>query len=354
MKKTLLILVAICACNLASAETVTPVEKVLPRELADKYHHYLEGFRERHMYMGGTAEALLDEETHGTVVEYAGLGDSQGWAGLTMSAFAFQGGWDLVGEQLGYWEKVRVEPGRYKRWPEMPPGYGHGETSIDQYGEMLMGMAVVAVTGPPELKADIARINREIIEYGKNHGWIMGEGPWTSCRELKFLFQLLAMELDMDIDVYRDGETFDAARVEFLNQFGSAPMIRNYGENYFPMNLMFERLFVAKLLDPGLEGLDAAVRKWYGSVREDGNALFDWFYAEVSGRDASEKVISALGAFPDGLPNEWEPTGYHWGYRWQRSPEEWKEGPSGRNLEHTGMDFLVLASYYSYFQINDF
>ncbi|HOO56402.1 MAG TPA: hypothetical protein PLN69_06245 [bacterium] len=328
-------------------------EKVLPDDLVIKYNHYLDGYKARHIYKGGTVEALLDDETKSKVVQPYGLGDSQGWTGLTMSAFAFQGDWELVRTNLSYWDLVVREPGRYVRYPEIPPDYGHGDTSIDQYGEMIMGIVAVYLTGPEDLKRNMADITRDIIVYGNSHNWIMGNGPFTDCDKLRFLFQLMSEKMGIGIDVYREGENYESLRDKFLSQFQDAVFIRNGTPRYFNMNLYFERLFVAKLLKPGIKGLDKAIRDWYKVVRKDNNSLFDWFYAKVAGKERSF-LVERLRDFPENLPNQWEQSGYHWGYRWERSPEELQRKASGISLEFTGMDFLVLASYYSYFELNDF
>ena len=103
-----------------NAVAATPIERALPGDLAAKYAHYRENYMARHIDRGGTMEAMLDDETRTRVVKYWGMGDSQGWTGLTMAAFAFQGDWDLVRTNLTYWPLVEVEPGKYKRFPEHP------------------------------------------------------------------------------------------------------------------------------------------------------------------------------------------------------------------------------------------
>ena len=47
-----------------------PYEEVFSEGLIAKYDHYLEGFKARHLYRGGTAEALLDEATKTKVVRH--------------------------------------------------------------------------------------------------------------------------------------------------------------------------------------------------------------------------------------------------------------------------------------------
>ncbi len=348
-----LLLVSAMVFSAGQTMSEPSVQKALPPDILEKHNHYMESFVTRHMYKGGTAEAELDD-SHTAVVKYVGLGDSQGWTGLTMSAFALDERWDLVRDGLRYWEEIEVEPGRYKRWPEIPDDYGHGQTSIDQYGEMLMGMAEVALHGPPELRNEIARITRNIIVYGKAHNWIYGEGPWTDCTDLKLLFQLLAEKLEIDVDIYGPGETFDSEKEKFFLQFKQAYLIRTGSVNYFSLNLMFERLFVAKILRPELTGLDDMIKTWFKPVRKDGNPLFNWFYGKVFGLKTDKLIKKELRAFPAELPNRWKPTGYHWGYRWERSPKEWETVHPISNIEHPGMDFIVLASYYSFYKYHNF
>lgn len=349
MRKTTLsamLLFMLCAALRASA---APVHDIMPADLAKKYDHYIEIYRLRHMHQGGTAEALLDEQTKTAVQQYWGLGDSQGWTGLTMAAFAFQGQWDLVRANLGYWDLCEVEPGRYKRWPEIPADYGHGQTSIDQYGEMLMGLASLALVAPGDLQQQGAHITGNMIRFGKANGWIMGQGPWTDIRNIRFLLQLLAEKYGLDTDTLAPGETRDQAREEFLAQFKNAYLVRTGSPNYFTLNLYFERMFVAKILAPDLPGLDAAIREWHKAVKRDGNTMFDWFHARAAGRDTAF-VADALRAFPADPPSEWLDDGYSVGYRWERSPEEIAEPADGRPIEYTGMDFLALASFYAYFE----
>jgi len=333
----------------ASSASAAPVNDVLPGDVQQKYARYVEIYKLRHMHSGGTAEVLLDEETKSVVQQFWGLGDSQGWAGLTMAAFAFQRQWDLVRANLSYWDVLEVEPGRYKRYPEIPADYGHGQTSIDQYGEMYMGLAALALVGPDDLKRQAARIVGSIITYGKANTWIMGEGPWTDITNTRMLLQLLAEKLELNEDVLAPGETREQLLDSFLQQFKNAYLVRTGSTNYFTLNLYFERMFVAKILAPDLPGLDAAIREWYKAVKRDGNTMFDWFYARAAGRDTAF-VVDALRAFPADPPNEWVDDGYNLGYRWERSPEEVAEPADGRPIEYTGMDFLALASFYAYFE----
>lgn len=335
----------------AAAGELSPVERELPPDLVEKYNHYREGYAARHIDRGGTVEALLDDATRTGVVKYWGQGDSQGWTGLTMAAFAFQGDWELVRRNLTYWPLLEIEPGKYKRFPEHPDDHPD-PTSIDQYGEMLMGITAVWLLGPDDLKEEVARITRNMIVYGNAHKWRMGEGPYVDCEDIRFLFQLLSMKMGLGVDTYLPSEDFDRARERFLIQFKKAVFVRQT-PRYFTLNLFFERMFVAKLLEPSLPGLDAAVKEWHRVVAKDDDTMFDWFHARVFGADTSF-VIEKLRAFPPGLPNEWEANGYNLGYRWERGPSEKAEGPNGSSVEYTGMDFLALASFYSYFQAHDF
>lgn len=329
----------------------TPVQEVLPPELAAKYDHYIESYKARHIDRGGTVEAMLDKETKTRVVKYYGQGDSQGWTGLTMAAFAFQGDWDLVRVNLSYWPLLEIEPGKYKRFPEHP-GNDPDPTSIDQYGEMIMGIAAVWLLGPDDLKQEVKRITKNIIVYGNAHAWRMGEGPYVDCGDIRFLFQLFSMKMGVGIDTYLPGEDYNKARERFFTQFKKAMLVRGT-PRYFTLNLFFERMFVAKILEPDLPGLDAAIKAWHKVVAKDDDTMFDWFDARVAGKDVSF-VIDKLKAFPPNLPNKWEANGYNLGYRWERGPEEKAAGPDGSPIEYSGMDFLALASFYSYFQQHDF
>lgn len=329
----------------------TPVQSALPPDLAAKYEHYLELYKARHIDRGGTVGAVLDPETKTRVTRYYGVWDSQGWTGLTMAAFAFQGDWDLVRTNLSYWPLLEIEPGKYKRFPEHPEN-DPDPTSIDQYGEMIMGIAAVWLVGPEDLKKEVARITKDIIVYGNAHNWRMGEGPYVDCNDIRFLFQLFSMKMGLGINTYLPGETFDKALARFLVQFKMARFVRGT-PRYYTLNLFFERMFVAKLLEPDLPGLDAAIKEWYKVVAKDDDTMFDWFNARVSGTDTSF-VIDKLRAFPANLPNEWEASGYSHGYRWELSPDAKAKGPDGTTVEHPGMDFLALASFYSYFLSKDF
>lgn len=347
-----LLIAAFVEIKACAAEAQTPVDKVLPPDLVEKYYSYIEQYKERHIDRGGTVEAVLDEETKTRVVRYYGHGDSQGWTGLTMSGFAFQGDWELVRTNLSYWPLLEVEPGRYKRFPEHSND-DPDPTSIDQYGEMIMGIAAVWLLGPEPLKKEVAEITRDMIKYGNAHDWQMGKGPYVDCNDIRFLFQLLSMKMGLGVDTYLPGEDFDKARERFYLQFKKAVLVRQT-PRYFTLNLFFERLFVAKILYPGLPGLDDEIKKWYKVVRNDDDTMFDWFAARVAGKDTSF-VEEKLRAFPKNLPNEWENNGgYNVNYRWERSPEQKAEPPSGLSVERSGMDFLVLASYYSYFKLHDF
>jgi hypothetical protein len=346
-----LILTVIIACTAAAGEEA-PVRKVLPADIFQKYESYIESYKARHIDRGGTVEAILDDETKSRVVRYYGHGDSQGWTGLTMSGFAFQGDWDLVRTNLSYWPLLEIEPGKYKRFPEHPAD-DPDPTSIDQYGEMIMGIAAVWLLGPDDLKREVAHITKDIIVYGNAHEWRMGKGPYVDCNDIRFLFQLLSMKMGLGIDTYLPGEDFDDARDRFYLQFKKAVLVRQT-PRYYTLNLFFERMFVAKLLYPDLPGLDAEIRDWYKVVRKDDDTMFDWFAARVAGKDTSF-VESELRAFPPNPPNDWENNGgYNVGYRWERSPEQKAEPPSGASVERSGMDFFVLASYYSYFKLHDF
>ena len=329
-----------------------PVDKVLPPDIVEKYYRYLEQYKARHIDRGGTVEAMLDDKTKSKVVRYHGHGDSQGWTGLTMSGFAFQGDWDLVRTNLSYWPLLEIEPGKYKRFPEHPAG-DPDPTSIDQYGEMIMGITAVWLLGPQDLKKEMERITKNIIIYGNAHDWQMGKGPYVDCHDIRFLFQLMSMKMGLGIDTYLPGEDFDKARERFYLQFKKAVLVRQT-PRYFTLNLFFERFFVAKILYPDLPGLDDEIKSWYKAVRKDDDTMFDWFAARVAGRDTSF-VEAKLRAFPPNLPNEWENNGgYNVNYRWERSPEQKAEPPSGASVERSGMDLLVLASYYSYFKLHDF
>jgi len=347
----LAVVVALGASALA-AQPAPPYRASLPPDLAEKYEKYIEDYKARHIDRGGTLEALLDEETRTRVVRFWGAGDSQGWTGLTMAAFAFQGDWDLVRVNLSYWPLLEIEPGKYKRFPEHPDD-DPNPTSIDQYGEMLMGIAAVWLLGPDDLKAEVARITKNMILYGNSHNWRMGEGPYVDCEDIRFLFQLLSMKMGLGVDKYLPGEDFDAARDRFYLQFKKAVLVRHATPRYFTLNLFFERMFVAKLLEPSLPGLDQAIKEWYKVVSKDDDTMFDWFAAKVFGRDATF-VEEKLRAFPPYLPNEWTDDGYNLGYRWERSPDEKAEGPDGSSVEYAGMDFIALASFYSYFKNNEF
>ena len=333
------------------ALTPPPIGIALPDDLIQKYNHYRDEYMKRHIDRGGAVEALLDDETKSRVIKYWGMGDSQGWTGLTMAAFAFQGDWDLVRTNLTYWPLLEIEPGKYKRFPEHPNN-DPDPTSIDQYGEMLMGIAAVWLLGPDDLKKQVAGITKNMIIYGKNHNWKMGEGPYTDCQDIRFLFILLNEKMGLGLDLYEPGETNAQARERFLVQFKKAIFVRRT-PRYFTLNLFFERMFVAKLLAPDLPGLDGAIKEWYKVVAKDDDTMFDWFFARVTGKDTSF-VIDKLRDFPANLPNEWEQTGYNLGYRWERSPEEKNEKADGRSIEYSGMDFLALASFYAYFAENDF
>ncbi|MEW5944794.1 MAG: hypothetical protein AB1742_01215 [bacterium] len=335
-----------------------PVERVLPADLVEKYRHYRESYRERHLYLGGTSEARLDEETKSAVVEYRALGDNQGWTGVSMAAFALQGDWELVRGNFSYWDAVELEPGKYERFPGVPDDYWSGETSIDQYGKMLMGLTAVYITGPRELRSRAAEITLEMIRYGKAHGWVMGWGPWADCGHIRYLFHLMSERMGLGEDVRKEGESVEEMREEFYMTLKQAPLIRQFAPgNYFTLNLFFERLITAKMLKPDLEGLDRAIGEWHRAVRKDGNALFDWFHARVFGKDTSF-VVDELRKFPPELPNSWSATGYNVDYRWTRRPETWKkhaeEGPPGGSIEYAGVDFMALASFYSYFEVEDF
>lgn len=342
--------IAVISIN-AGAEV--PYKSALPDDIAKKYEKYLEDYKARHIYKGGTVEALLDGQTHSIVEKPWGVGDSQGWTGLTMGAFALQEDWELVKTNLSYWDHLMVEPGRYKRYPEIPEDYGHGQTSIDQYGEMIIGIAITYMVGTPELQEKMKSIITDMISYGKSHDWIMGPGPFSDCTDIKFLFQLFSERMGLGIDVYDEGETYDSLRKRFLETFKAAVLVRSASKNYFTLNLYFERMFVAKLLNPELEGLNEAIKGWYKAVRKDGNTMFDWFYAVSAGKDATF-VIDELRKFPDYLPNQWENDGYNLGYRWERSPDERAVSATGEPIEYAGMDFIALASFYSYFKVNGF
>jgi len=346
-------LIAIASECPARAETKhQQVEKALPSDIVEKYYNYLAQYKARHIDRGGTVEAVLDDATKSRVVRYYGHGDSQGWTGLTMSGFAFQGDWDLVRTNLSYWPLLEIEPGKYKRFPEHADD-DPDPTSIDQYGEMIMGIAAVWLLGPEDLKREVAQITRNIIVYGNANDWQMGKGPYVDCNDIRFLFQLLSMKMGLGVDTYIPGEDFDKARARFFLQFKKAVLVRQT-PRYYTLNLFFERLFTAKLLYPELPGLDDEIKDWYKVVRKDDDTMFDWFAARAAGRDVSF-VEAKLRAFPPDLPNEWAQNGgYNVNYRWERSPEQKAEPPSGASVERTGMDLLVLASYYSYFKLHDF
>ena len=338
----------------AAARAEAPYREVLPPDVVEKYDRYLEQYKARHIDRGGTVEARLDEETKTKVVEYYGLGDSQGWTGVTMAAFALQGDWDLVRTNLTYWPLCEVEPGNYKRYPDMDITVEpYNQTSIDQYGEMIEGIAIVWLIGPDDLKQKVRQIIRNIIVYGNEHGWVFGQGPFTNLEDIRFLFQLFAEEMELDVSALKEGEDFDTLKNQFFGVMKSAPLIHQMSSNYFTLNLHYERLLVARLLRPGLEGLNQAVKDWYKVVRNDDNTMFDWFYARVAGKDTSF-VIDRLRDFPPNLPNLWEPTGYHWGNRWERSPEHLSRKATGEPIEYNGMDFFALASFYSYYELNEF
>ena len=344
-------MIALAFVIAAPSAAKTPVQEVLPPDLAAKYDHYVEQYKARHIDRGGTVEAQLDPETKTHVAKYYGVWDSQGWTGLTMAAFAFQGDWDLVRTNLSYWPLLEIEPGKYKRFPEHEND-NPDPTSIDQYGEMIMGIAAVWLLGPDDLKKEVARITKNMITYGNAHDWRMGEGPYVDCNDIRFLFQLFSMKMGLGIDTYLPGENYDKARERFIVQFKKAVFVRAT-PRYFTLNLFFERMFVAKLLEPNLPGLDAAMKEWYKVVAKDDDTMFDWFNSKVSGTDTSF-VVDKLRAFPANLPNEWEATGYSHGYRWELSPDVKAKAPDGSAVEHSGMDFLALASFYSYFHKKDF
>lgn len=337
----------------SSKAAKSPVEKELPPDLVAKYNHYRDIYVKRHLYKGGTVEALLDDGTK-TRREYVlGLAESQGWTGVTLAAFAFNGDWKLAGKNLSYWKYLAVEPGRYVRYEKMPLDNGDN-TSIDQYGKMLIGIAVIARLGPDELKRKSARIVSDIIKYGKAHDWEMGDGPYVDIHDIRFLLQLLCEKLGMKESALDPGETREKARQKFLMQFKQAFFIRNASENYYTLNLYFERMFTAKILDPSLEGLDAAIADWYKIVKNDGDTMFDWFFARVFKKDTSF-VIDRLRAFPENPPDMFTKNGYNVSYRWENSPDTIARAlPIGQPIEYTGMDFMALASFYSYFKENEF
>ncbi|HOO55850.1 MAG TPA: hypothetical protein PLN69_03440 [bacterium] len=330
-----------------------PYEEVLPPDVVAKYNHYLESYKARHIDRGGTVETLLDMETKTEVVGYWGQWDSQGWTGVTMGAFALQGDWDLVRTNLSYWPLLEVEPGSYKRHPDHPLDHEFGQTSIDQYGEMIMGIAIVYLIGPDDLKEEMKRIVTNIINYGNAHDWVFGPGPYTDCKDIKFLFQLFSERMGLGLDVYAGGEDYESLRKHFFDVMKVAVLIKQTNGNYFTLNLFFERLFVARLLKPDLEGFNRALKGWYKVVKDDDNTMFDWFYARIAGKDTAF-VIDRLKDYPENLPNLWEETGYLWGNRWERSPEQLSQKPTGEPIEYNGMDFFSLASFYSYFELHEF
>ncbi|MFA6450309.1 MAG: hypothetical protein WCX65_12620 [bacterium] len=337
----------------AFAETQAPYREALPPDLAAKYEHYVASYKARHIDRGGTVEAILDKETKTRVEKYYGHGDSQGWTGVTMAVFALQGDWDMVRVNLSYWPLCEIEPGSYKRYPDYDINEPYGQTSIDQYGEMIEGIAVVYLLGPEDLKQEMKRIIRNIIVYGNRHNWIFGPGPYANLEDIRFLFQLLADRMELDVNVYKDGENFDSLRSRFLDVIKMARLIHQAKRNYFTLNLHYERLLVAMLLKPDLKGLNRSINDWHKVVGNDDNTMFDWFHARATGADTSF-VIDKLRAFPANLPNKWDANGYNDNNRWERSPEEIAKGPDGSTIEGSGMDFLALASFYSYFQLHDF
>lgn len=142
---------------------------------------------------------------------------------------------------------------------------------------------------------------KRIEDYGKSHGWVMGEGDWSRV----MMSPLMSYQLSRMI---RGGPSFDTD--------GEYVGLKNGYEGH----LHALEIFLDSLIDQGISDGDLKTLGGY-AAKEKNNALYQAFYYKFSGnKEAFDRVIAILSnenIFPnDRLPNE--KTEHFTHYLWER------------------------------------
>ena len=212
------------------------------------------------------------------------------------------------------------EPGRWYRTPahDCYPDRSGSDISRD----MLLGLLFHA------LKYKDSSISHDLIGYGEQNGWVMGDGSHTRTWLNPGFRKTIAL-----LDKKLSNDSSNNRYLRFPDVWGSR--LTGYQAHLIVLHLTLRDMISGKIDEAG----DRVVSAQY--QRSPGNALFSFLYHKYHGGDQTGtlRILMDEALFPAGkLPttNErCEP------YLWQRDepyapcPEEEKE--------HAGVDFLFVS-----------
>ncbi|NDC94890.1 hypothetical protein EB118_12630 [bacterium] len=206
-------------------------------------------------------------------------------------------------------------PGRWYRSPEHDC-YDLGQSASDISKDMLMMLF-------PYLYATGDKQNiREIYDYGKANGWVMGRGPLSRTYMTPPMVWLLQRMLGFDVSVKSE-----------------TPVVKKAG---FEKHLDAIALLTKAMIGGGLDPIQyEEIRKY--SESSPRNALFSALYNKYRDGNQQQAIDILLDEklFPsDSLPTARDRCEE---YLWQRDddPRDW--GPCDSDEVHDGVDFLLAA-----------
>jgi len=217
-------------------------------------------------------------------------------------------------------EAAREVDGSWKRRPVAQPCYPQfSESSISR--DMLVGLLWYAWRNK---RLDIAD---QLLQYGKENGWIMGAGPYSRTYVTPGLQSTIAEV------VYRLGGEDNKFLRSYPQVWGSAD---GYQRHLQILLILLRGELTGSIGDWALETVQEAF------ASNSSNALFAYAHAKWSSGDYAPMHTALLDTdyFPDDrLPDT---SNYCTEWLWERAPgPDWKPCP-GAAAQHTGADWLFV------------